>query len=98
MVIFGWVAMTWGAAAFFASLTMTLRANPSTLVPYNRNPAVVPRYAVTIRSVGAGLLVVAVAALLSSAGPWPVVIPAAIAVVGLGAIVRHNRKVVAASS
>ncbi|MGO3648536.1 hypothetical protein [Agrococcus casei] len=93
MLVLGWAAMSLGMVLFSASLVVTLRANPDTIVPYNRNPLVVPRYSILMRSVGAGLIVIAIAALLSDTGPWPVVIPALIAVVGLGLVLRHNASV-----
>lgn len=93
MVIVGWLAIALGTALFLGSLGMTLRANPRTVVPCNRNAEVVPRHTVLMRAVGAALFVIAAVMLGSVTGFWVVLLPAAIALSGLAAIVRHNRRV-----
>ena len=93
MVVVGWFALALGAALFLGSLGMTLRANPRSVVPYNRNAEVVPRYTILTRSAGAALFVIAAVLLGSVTGYWVVLIPAAIVLSGLAAIVRHNRRV-----
>lgn len=98
MVFIGWLMMVVGIVLFFVSLGMTLRANPHTHVPYNRNPPVVPRYAVPMRSVSAGLFVFAAVFLGSVTGYWVVVIPVAAVLVTAACVLIHNRAVAGGES
>ncbi len=57
MDVFEWIAAVVGAVLFIASLIRTIRANPDTRIPFNRNPPVIPAGSIAMRSIGAGLLV-----------------------------------------
>ena len=93
MLVLGLVVTVVGTALFFISLGMTLRANPTTIVPYHRNPDIVPRYTVLMRSVGAGLFVFCTVLLGPTIGYWAVLIPTVITVVTLTSMILHNRAV-----
>ena len=72
MDVFGWIAAVVGAVLFFASLIRTIRANPDTRIPFNRNPPVIPAGSITMRSIGAGLLVFGGVTLINALGVWGV--------------------------
>ena len=93
MVILGWLVIALGGTLFVTSLRRTLRANPQTVVPYNRDAEVVPRHTVLMRSVGAALFVAAAVLLGSVTGYWVVLIPAILALGAVAAVAHHNRRV-----
>lgn len=67
MILFGGVAALVGVVLFHVALRMTLRANPKTRIPFNRNAAIIPGGSVAMRVIGAGLIVLG-AVLLSTSG------------------------------
>lgn len=93
MIVFGWAATIVGAVLFLAALGMTLHANSSVRVPFYRNAEVVPSASITMRSVGAGLLVFGAAALSLATSYWTLVVAVAVLAIVLIAIIIHNRKV-----
>lgn len=93
MILLGGVAALVGIVLFHMALGMTLRANPSTRVPFYRNAAVIPGGSVAIRAIGAGLIVLGAVLLSTSAWYWPFIVVLAGPVAALIVINLHNRKV-----
>ncbi len=75
------------------ALGMTLRANPASRVPFYRNAAIIPGGSVAMRVIGAGLIVLGVVLLSTSAWYWPFIVVLAGPVAALTVITIHNRKV-----
>ncbi|MCE7481059.1 hypothetical protein LZG07_03820 [Microbacterium profundi] len=78
---------------FHVALGMTLRANPASRVPFYRNAAIIPGGSVAMRVIGAGLIVLGVVLLSTSAWYWPFIVVLAGPVAALTVITIHNRKV-----
>ncbi|MGV8852449.1 MAG: hypothetical protein ACOH1M_07780 [Rhodoglobus sp.] len=57
MDVVGWALMIVGAAMLLWSLTLTVRANTTTRIPYWRNSVVIAPGSIILRSVGVGLLI-----------------------------------------
>ncbi|WP_060915454.1 hypothetical protein [Microbacterium oleivorans] len=93
MVFLGWIVLAVGAGLLGRSLWATLRDNPGRTVPYNRRPGVVPRGSILWRSLGVAMFVLSAVLLSAEYGPWIVVLPLGVVLVGFGAIVLHNRRV-----
>lgn len=93
MIVFGWLAAVAGGILFHTALASTLRANPDVRIPFARNAQVVPAGSVTMRAVGAGLLVFAAVALSTAGWYVPLVIVVAGPIVALAVIGLHNRRV-----
>lgn len=95
MDVFGWIAAVVGAVGavlFIASLIRTIRANPDTRIPFNRNPPVIPAGSIAMRSIGAGLLVFGGAALTNTLGIWSVIVVVGVVLVILAIITVHNHR------
>lgn len=82
-----------GVVLFHVALGMTLRANPASRVPFYRNAAIIPGGSVAMRVIGAGLIVLGVVLLSTSAWYWPFIVVLAGPVAALTVITIHNRKV-----
>ena len=95
MDVFGWIAAVVGAVGamlFIASLIRTIRANPDTRIPFNRNPPVLPAGSIAMRSIGAGLLVFGGVALTSAHGTWSMIVVVGVVLVTLAVITVHNHR------
>ena len=95
MDVFEWIGAVVGAVGavlFIASLIRTIRANPDTRIPFNRNPAVIPAGSIAMRSIGAGLLVFGGAALTNTLGIWSVIVVVGVVLVTLAVITVHNHR------
>ncbi|MEV7692175.1 hypothetical protein AB0N73_02470 [Microbacterium sp. NPDC089189] len=91
----GWLVAAAGIVLFHAALTITLRANATTRLPFYRNAEIVPPGSVVLRSVGAGLIVLGAVLLSTEALYWPFVIILAGPIAALAVITWHNRKIAA---
>lgn len=98
MLVFGWLVATVGVLLFHVALTMTLRANPATRIPFYRNADAVPARSLALRATGAGLIVFGAAMLSTSAWYWPLAIVLAGPIAALLVIAFHNKKVMTRSS
>ncbi len=96
MLMFGWIAATVGIVLFHVALTMTLRANPTTRVPFYRNAEIVPSGSLAMRAVGAGLIVLATVLLSTKAWYWPLAIVLTGPIAAVTVIAFHNKKAEAA--
>lgn len=98
MDVFGWIAAVVGAVGavgamlFIASLIRTIRANPDTRIPFNRNPPVTPAGSIAMRSIGAGLLVFGGVALTNAHGTWSMIVVVGVVLVTLAVITVHNHR------
>ncbi|SDO52299.1 hypothetical protein SAMN05216368_12126 [Cryobacterium flavum] len=95
MDVFGWIAAVVGAVGamlFIASLIRTIRANPDTRIPFNRNPPVLPAGSIAMRSIGAGLLVFGGVALTNAHGTWSMIVVVGVVLVTLAVITVHNHR------
>lgn len=93
MIVFGGLAAMVGVALFHVALGMTLRANPATRIPFNRNAAIIPGGSVVIRVIGAGLIVLGAVLLSTSAWYWPFIVVLTGPVPAVAVVTFHNRKV-----
>ena len=93
MILFGGVAALVGVVLFHLALRMTLRANPTTRIPFNRNAAIIPSGSVAMRVIGAGLIVLGVVLISTSAWYWPYIVVLAGPVAAVTVVTIHNRKV-----
>ncbi|MGO1532287.1 MAG: hypothetical protein ACTIKQ_01720 [Microbacterium sp.] len=93
MILFGGVAALVGVVLFHVALRMTLRANPKTRIPFNRNAAIIPGGSVAMRVIGAGLIVLGAVLLSTSAWYWPFIVVLAGPVPAVTVVTIHNRKV-----
>lgn len=96
MLMFGWLTATVGILLFHVGLTMTLRANQTTRVPFYRNAEIVPSGSVAMRAIGAGLIVLGAVLLSTHAWYWPLAIVLAGPSAALAVIALHNKKAAAA--
>lgn len=90
MEVWGWMAAAVGTALFVASLILTVRANRGARIPFFRNPSKIPRGSITMRSIGAGLLVFGAVGLSSVYGYWSVLIAFAAVMAAMVVIPFHN--------
>jgi len=95
MIAFGWAVAILGAVLFHAALIMTVRANPDTRIPFDRNAEIVPTGSVAVRACGAGLIVLGAVLLGTDAWYWPFAVVLAGPVAALMVITFHNMKVAA---
>lgn len=93
MNVFAILIAASGMLLFLASLTMALRANATSRIPFWRSPAVNPPGSIAMRAIGAGLLVLGAILLSTTAGWWALVILAVIPAVTVLALVAHNRRI-----
>ena len=96
MTILGWVLAVIGAAGFLASSAIIIRANPKRRVPVWSNPDPVPKHSVWTRSVASALIIPGGLLVGRDQWPWLLVFLAGVLVVGLGALLAHNRFVAGA--
>lgn len=82
-----------GAAAFLTSVQLAGRANPDGRLPYLGRPAVLPRWSVALRVIGAAMVVFAALLLAPKAGYWSVAIVVVALLPGLVMIPVHNHAV-----
>lgn len=94
MIVLSGLAAVIGVILFHVALGMTMRANPTTRIPFYRNAEVIPAGSVAMRATGAGLLVFGIAMLATDAWYLPFIVVLVGPVVALAAIVIHNRRVV----
>jgi hypothetical protein len=92
MELFGWIAAIAGNVLFIGSLVLTVRANPGSRIPFNRNPPVIPPGSIAMRSIGAGLLVFGAVGLSSTFSYWGVLIVFAGVLVAMVVIPIHNSR------
>jgi hypothetical protein len=100
MITLGWSAAILGVALFHVALIITVRANPDTRIPFNRNAEITPTGSVALRVCGAGLIVLGTvllgAALLGTdAWYWPFAVVLAGPIVATTVATFHNKKVAA---
>lgn len=93
MLTVGWLAAAVGIILFHVALTMTLRANPTTRLPFYRSAEIVPPGSVRLRAIGAGLIVLGAALISTSAWYWPFVVVLAGPIAALTVITFHNRRI-----
>lgn len=93
MILFGGLVAVVGVVLFHMALGMTLRANPATRIPFNRNAASIPGGSVVMRGIGAGLIVLGAVLLSTSAWYWPFIVVLAGPVPAVAIVTFHNRKV-----
>lgn len=97
MELFGWIAVAVGMGLFIVSFARMVRANPSTRIPYLRNPQVYPSGTIAMRSIGAGVLVIGAAALAPTLGYWVAPIVFALPLIVMPATISlHNRRLTTA--
>jgi len=87
-----WAGVLVGGLLLLWSLWATLRANAGRRIPLMRNADVVPPGSIVTRVVGVVVYVFSTLSLAGRSGLWPAVIILAGALVGLVAILVHNRR------
>src|SRR5690606_26500083 len=93
MILFSGLAAIVGVVLFHLALGMTLRANPTTRIPFHRNAEIIPGGSVAMRAIGAGLIVLGAALLGTNAWYWPFIVVLVGPVAALAVILLHNWKV-----
>lgn len=93
MFLAGLLSAIAGVALFHTALARTVRANPSTEIPFSRNPGTAPAGSIAMRAVGAGLIVLAAGLLSTTAWFWPFIVILAGPVAALVVILIHNNRV-----
>ena len=93
MTVFGGLTALLGMLLFQRALGMTLRANPSTKIPYWRNAQVRPLGSTSLRALGAALLVMGAVLLGTTGWYWPFLLVLAGPGAALLSIATHNRRV-----
>lgn len=91
MNVFGILIAASGMLLFLTALTMALRANATSRIPFWRSPAVNPPGSIAMRAIGAALLVLGAILLSATAGWWALGILAVVPAVTVLALVAHNR-------
>jgi len=93
MILFSAIGAAAGLVLFHAALTMTLRANRTSRIPYARNPPIVPIRSMALRIVGVALLVFGTVMLGTASLLWVLAVVIAGPIVTLVIIMIHNRRV-----
>jgi hypothetical protein len=90
MFVFGVVAAATGVIVFHLALASTVRANAGIRIPFFRRPEIVPQGSITLRAIGAGLIVFGAVMLSATAWYLPLLVVLVGPVAALVAIVVHN--------
>lgn len=91
--VLGWTLVAVGAALYVTALVRTLRANPSTTLPYFGPPPIVPAGAIAMRLGGTALLIVGAVVLVPFIGLPAILVVVAGPLVAAGATSLHNARV-----
>lgn len=94
--MFGMLIAVGGLMLFHTALTITVRANQRSRIPFWNNAEKIPAGTVAMRAIGAGFIVLGMVLLGVNAWWAPFVIVLAGPIVALIVIAIHNRSVTAA--